>query len=214
MAEEPSRAYLERCVFPTLLPGIEKLLVLVKDRSKTTGADAQSIDPLVWLATHLYRHNPTAKREDMPVDEIPFIKQHREQLAAHVAEEEASRAAKAEAEAYLTLGHTSSEDGVHVLTICNRKITCSPHSESKDYAIVVEQEEGQDEITVAQLFEKHSLAVYSHFNEKAVRAELLATQIPDELAEQLIGKLDFSKERAEQVTDQVDTTTEVDAQAA
>eukprot|EP00128_Syssomonas_multiformis_P002857 Colp12_sorted_trinity150504_noHs@23035 len=102
MAEEPSRAYLERCVFPTLLPGIEKLLVLVKDRSKTTGADAQSIDPLVWLATHLYRHNPTAKREDMPVDEIPFIKQHREQLAAHVAEEEASRAAKAEAEAYVS----------------------------------------------------------------------------------------------------------------
>ncbi|KAJ3417307.1 hypothetical protein HDV05_005763 [Chytridiales sp. JEL 0842] len=60
--EEPGK-YLEENVFPTLLPGIERLLRNVKRKD---GGQVEEIgDPIQWLAQYLVQHNPNPQKTEL-----------------------------------------------------------------------------------------------------------------------------------------------------
>ncbi|XP_065826233.1 IQ domain-containing protein K-like [Oscarella lobularis] len=63
--------YLERHIFPTLLPGMEEMLRIAKKTERR-----KRFDPLDFLTQYLYQKNPRfADRGDIVLWDIPFVRE-------------------------------------------------------------------------------------------------------------------------------------------
>ncbi|KAJ3382719.1 hypothetical protein HDU92_004624 [Lobulomyces angularis] len=77
--ETPS-AFLERTVFPTLLPGIEQLLRFVK--RKESSVNEEGLIGIEWLADYLKKNNPNSLQPNQQQQQMqtPTLQQQKQQL--------------------------------------------------------------------------------------------------------------------------------------
>ncbi|XP_003382859.1 PREDICTED: IQ domain-containing protein K-like [Amphimedon queenslandica] len=71
MAEESATSYLEREIFPVLLPGLEEMLHVASTTEKR-----KRFNSLDYLVEYLYKHNPRKDgRDEITLAKIPFVEE-------------------------------------------------------------------------------------------------------------------------------------------
>ncbi|XP_033028489.1 EF-hand calcium-binding domain-containing protein 5 [Lacerta agilis] len=80
-----TRAYLVDKLLPTLVPGVEKLL-MVAEKKKALESEPLTFDPITFLGEYLMRHNPAYEINAMPNPYVRGMKAIADELKAKVPE--------------------------------------------------------------------------------------------------------------------------------